>query len=90
LLPGAADGGQAVFGREAASTGLPRAGSRPYRFTNNHEGDSMKQPTPEEEQKILNSAPWGTFALMLLLGALLFAGWAFLFFGMFLEHGPVN
>jgi hypothetical protein len=28
--------------------------------------------------------------LMLLVGALIFAGWAFMFFGMFLEHGPVN
>ena len=50
----------------------------------------MKQLTPEEEQKILDSPPWGTFALMLLMGALLFAGWAFMFFGMFLEHGLVN
>ena len=50
----------------------------------------MNQLSPEEEQKILNSLPWGTFALMLLIGALMFAGWAFMFFGMFLEHGPVN
>ncbi len=50
----------------------------------------MNQLSPEEEQKILNSLPWGTFALMLLISALMFAGWAFMFFGMFLEHGPVN
>jgi len=50
----------------------------------------MSQLTPEEEQKILNSAPTGTFALMLLVGALLLAGWAYMFFFMFLEHGPVN
>jgi hypothetical protein len=50
----------------------------------------MNQLTPEEEQKILNSAPTGTLVLMLLVGALIFAGWAFMFFGMFLEHGPVN
>ena len=50
----------------------------------------MNQLTPEEEQKILNSAPVGTLVLMLLVGALIFAGWAFMFFGMFLEHGPVN
>jgi hypothetical protein len=25
-----------------------------------------------------------------LLGALLFAGWAYMFFYMFLEHGPVS
>ena len=50
----------------------------------------MNQLTPEEEQKILDSPPVGTFALMLLLGALIFAGWAYMFFGMFLEHGPIN
>jgi hypothetical protein len=50
----------------------------------------MSQLTPEEEQKILNSAPIGTFALMLLLGVLLLAGWAYMFLFMFLEHGPVN
>jgi len=50
----------------------------------------MNQLTPEEEQKILNSAPVGTFALMLLLGVLMLAGWAYMFLFMFLEHGPVN
>ena len=50
----------------------------------------MKQLSPEEEQQILASPPVGTFALMLLVGALMFAGWAWMFFGMFLEHGPVN
>lgn len=50
----------------------------------------MKPLSPEEERKILGSPPVGTFALMLLVGALMFAGWAYMFFGMFLEHGPVN
>jgi hypothetical protein len=50
----------------------------------------MNQLTPEEEKRILESLPVGTFALMLLLGAVMFAGWAFMFFGMFLEHGPIN
>jgi len=50
----------------------------------------MSQLTPEEEKKILDSPPKGTFALMLLVGALIFAGWAYMFFYMFLEHGPVN
>ena len=50
----------------------------------------MNQLSPEEEKKILNSPPLGTFALMLLLGAVMFAGWAFMFFGMFLKHGPIN
>jgi hypothetical protein len=50
----------------------------------------MNQLTPEEEKKILDSPPIGTFALMLLLGAVMFAGWLYMFFGMFLEHGPIN
>jgi hypothetical protein len=50
----------------------------------------MSQLTPEEERERIKGAPMGTFALMLLVGALLFAGWAFMFFNMFLPHGPVN
>ncbi len=50
----------------------------------------MSQLTPEEERKILDSPPVGTFLLLLLVGALLLGGWAFMFFGMFLQHGPVN
>ena len=50
----------------------------------------MNQLTPEEEKKILESPPLGTFALMLLVGALIFAGWLYMFFGMFMEHGPIN
>ena len=50
----------------------------------------MNQLTPEEEKKILDSPPVGTFALMLLVGALIAAGWVYMFFFMFLEHGPIN
>ena len=50
----------------------------------------MNQLSTEEEKKILNSPPLGTFALMLLIGALMFAGWLYMFFGMFLEHGPIS
>ena len=50
----------------------------------------MNQLSPEEEQKILDSPPVGTFALMVLVGVLIFIGWAYMFFGIFLEHGPVN
>jgi hypothetical protein len=51
---------------------------------------SMSELTPEEEHERTRGAPWGTFVLMLLVGALLFAGWAFMFFKMFLPNGPVN
>lgn len=50
----------------------------------------MNQLTPEEEEKVLNSPPTGTFAVLLVFAAMMAAGWAFMFFYMFLEHGPVN
>jgi hypothetical protein len=49
----------------------------------------MPRPTPEEEA-LLAEAPRGTYALMLVIGALLLAGWAILYFGRFLAHGPVR
>ena len=39
---------------------------------------------------ILDSSPVGTFALLLVFAALMLAGWGYMFFYMFLEHGPVN
>jgi hypothetical protein len=50
----------------------------------------MNRLTPEEEQKILDSKPVGTFALLLAFAILLLAGWGFMFFYLFLQHGPVN
>jgi len=50
----------------------------------------MSQLTPEEEQKVLQSKPVGTFALLLLFAVLMVAGWGFMYFYMFLQHGPVN
>lgn len=49
----------------------------------------MAGPTPDE-RRLLVDAPRGTFALMLIVAALLFAGWAALYFGRFLGHGPVR
>lgn len=50
----------------------------------------MNQLTPEEEQKILKGTPKGTFALMMVLAVLMFAGWAYMYFDMFLKHGPIS
>jgi hypothetical protein len=38
----------------------------------------------------LVDAPKGTLALMIVVAVLLFAGWALLYFGRFLAHGPVR
>lgn len=49
----------------------------------------MSQLTPQEQEAI-KDAPKGTYVLMMLLAAAMMAGWAFMFFFMFLKHGPVN
>lgn len=46
-------------------------------------------PTAEEKAR-LAEAPKGTFALMIVVAVLLFAGWALLYFGRFLGAGPVR
>lgn len=50
----------------------------------------MSELTPEEEDKALHGAPIGTLALMLVFAALFMGGWLFMYFAMFLAHGPVN
>lgn len=50
----------------------------------------MNKLTPDEEKKILESSPKGTFALLLLMAAIFAVGWAFMYFGRFLEHGAVT
>lgn len=49
----------------------------------------MEQLSPEEQAAIA-AAPKGTYALMLLVAIFLAGGWAYMFFFMFLEHGPVS
>ena len=49
----------------------------------------MPELTAEEKAR-LAEAPKGTFALMLVVAVLLFAGWAVFYFGHFLATGPVR
>lgn len=49
----------------------------------------MPQPTPEEKA-ILSETPRGAFALMILVAALLLAGWAALYVVGFLSNGPIR
>jgi len=46
-------------------------------------------PSRDELDRIAPT-PRGTYALMLVIAAVLFAGWALLFFGRFLGAGPVR
>ncbi len=50
----------------------------------------MSKVTPEEEQAILHGKPRGTYALLLAFAALFMGGWLYMYFYMFLTHGPVN
>ena len=49
----------------------------------------MGKRSPEEEKRILETPPKGTWALLLVITAGIVVGWAALFF-LFLSHGPVN
>lgn len=50
----------------------------------------MSNVTPEEEEKILNGAPRGTYALLLAFAAFFMGGWIYMYFYMFLTHGPIS
>ncbi|MDX2477037.1 MAG: hypothetical protein QNL05_06700 [Gammaproteobacteria bacterium] len=49
----------------------------------------MSQLTPQEQEAI-KDAPKGTYALMLALAVIMTAGWVYMFFFMFLKHGPIS
>lgn len=50
----------------------------------------MNQLNEEERKKILESAPIGTWALMLLVGGGMALAWLFLYFGVFLPRGAIS
>ncbi len=50
----------------------------------------MPSLTPEEEQRAIAEAPKGTWAVLLVYTLFMVAGWAAMFFGFFLSHGPVH
>jgi hypothetical protein len=50
----------------------------------------MSDLSPEEERRILESPPKGTFAVIVIYIAIFMAAWLFLYFGRFLAHGGVS
>lgn len=50
----------------------------------------MTEMTEEERQRIMESPPKGTWAIILILGVAMLAGWLYFFFGLWMSHGPVN
>lgn len=50
----------------------------------------MNQLDEEERKKILDSAPVGTWSLMLTVGIGMVVGWLFLYYGVFIPRGGIN
>lgn len=50
----------------------------------------MNPLSEEEREKILNSSPVGTWALMIAVGASMVVAWLFLYYGVFLPRGAIN
>lgn len=50
----------------------------------------MDQISEEERQRILESPPVGTFALMATVIVGMVIGWLFLYFGVFIPRGIIN
>ncbi|MGZ4960005.1 MAG: hypothetical protein ACXV7J_12165 [Methylomonas sp.] len=50
----------------------------------------MSQLSKEEREKIINSPPVGTWALMLIVGAGMVVAWLFLYYGVFLPRGAID
>lgn len=49
----------------------------------------MGERSPEEEKKILESAPKSTMTILIVMAVCFMLGWFYLW-EMFLSHGPVN
>jgi hypothetical protein len=49
----------------------------------------MTELSEDEQRRILEAPPRGTWALILVVGLAMLAGWLYFFFGLFMSHGPV-
>jgi hypothetical protein len=47
-------------------------------------------PLSEEEKRILEEPPRGTWAIILVIGIGMLAAWLYFFFGIYMSHGPAN
>ncbi len=50
----------------------------------------MVELTREEQEKAIAEAPKGTMAVLLVYAVLMVLGWLYMFYGLFIPHGPVN
>ena len=49
----------------------------------------MSEMSDEEQRRILEAPPRGTWALILAIGLAMLVGLLYFFFGLFMSHGPV-
>jgi|GEM_PF-548874 len=54
------------------------------------EQSSQPQLSEEEQQKILETPPKGTFAIMLIYAVIFMAAWFGIYFGTLIARGPVS
>lgn len=52
-------------------------------------GARVNQLSEDEQRRILEAPPRGTWALILTIGIAMLLGWLYFFFGLFMSHGPV-
>jgi hypothetical protein len=50
----------------------------------------MGDLSEEERKKVLESSPKGTMTLLVIFAIATILGWLYMYFGMFLTHGPIN
>jgi hypothetical protein len=49
----------------------------------------MTELSDEEQRRILEAPPRGTWAVILVIGIAMLVSWLYFFFGVFMSHGPV-
>jgi hypothetical protein len=50
----------------------------------------MTELSDEEQRRILEAPPRGTYAVILVIGIGMLLAWLYFFFGLFMSHGPVS
>jgi hypothetical protein len=53
------------------------------------ERDLMNELSEDEQRRILEAPPRGTWAVILVIGVAMLLSWLYFFFGLFMSHGPV-
>ena len=59
-------------------------------LANKSEMSRMTELSEDEKRRILEAPPRGTWAVILVIGLAMLAGWLYFFFGLFMSHGPVS